>query len=142
MILKTKSRYFIIKNPIIRDVLSILKQRKVCKTKDFLPLQKKYGRKKIYSVIKLLDKFDIVEIRKTLFPKRLLIYYKCKEVYILELSLIILTISSTILYLLSISILNKVFTAGIFGLVIGILSTISLFLILYVKLILERLEVL
>lgn len=142
MILVTKKGFFLVKTPAIKDVLSILKRKKVIKTRDLTELQRKYGRRKIYTILRLLDKYNIIEVRKTLFPKRLVAYYRAKELYFIEASLITAIISSTILYMISLYMLHKSLTIGIFGFVVGILSTISLFLILYVKMILEKLEVL
>ncbi len=132
MIVKANNKYYYIQNKAARDILNKLSNDKYYDISTLQDLMQKYGRKKIYDTLKLLNKHGIIEIRKT-YIGRIYFRNKSKKTRIFDISIAIATISSTFIYILAQQIIGYSQILSIYGFAIGILSSINIFLLLLIR---------
>ncbi len=132
MIVKANNKYFYIQNKTARDILNRLPNEKYYDISVLQDLVQKYGRKRIYDTLRLLDKHGIIEIKKT-FVGRIYFRNKSKKTRTFDVAIFIATISSTLIYILAQQIIGYSQILSIYGFLIGVLSSVNIFLLLLIR---------
>jgi len=132
MIIKANNKYFFIQNRVAKEILNRLPDKEYSDISVLQDLAQKYGRKRIYDTLKLLNKHGIIEIRKT-YIGRIYFRNKSKKTRIFDISIFIATISSTLIYILAQQIVSYSNILSIYGFMIGILSSVNILLLLIIR---------
>ncbi|MGC9133268.1 MAG: hypothetical protein ACP5GJ_02610 [Nanopusillaceae archaeon] len=132
MIVKSSNRYYFVQNRVARDILSKLSDRRYYNISMLQDVIEKYGRKKVYDTIKLLSKYGLIEIKKNylgrIYFRRN--YYKSR---IFDILLSINIILSTMIYILAHQIISYSNFLSLYGLLIGVISSISILLLFILR---------
>lgn len=132
MIVKSSNKYYFIQNRVARAILSKLSDRRYHNISILHDIIEKYGRKKVYDTIKLLNKHGLIEIKKNyigrIYFRRN--YYKSR---IFDILLSINIILSTMIYILAHQIISYSNFLSLYGLLIGVISSISILLLFILR---------